>query len=145
MWSRKVLRERGDVGVDHLTEVISQPYVKIRLDMTSADGSWVVRVSTTKENLDRQLDALSVTRMAAERIYVDKKSGAPTDRPVLRARCRTLPAPAMWFVVHALDRLERTVRDIHSRRLGPSCPSGGRRSPVAAAPRRFGLSVAGSG
>ena len=43
------------------------------------------RVSTAKQDLDRQIDALRQVGIAAERIYVDKKSGATTERPGLTA------------------------------------------------------------
>ena len=43
------------------------------------------RVSTAKQDLDRQIDALRAVGIAPERIYVDKKSGATTDRPGLAA------------------------------------------------------------
>jgi len=43
------------------------------------------RVSTAKQDLDRQVDALSAVGIPAERIYLDKKSGATTDRPGLRS------------------------------------------------------------
>ncbi len=40
------------------------------------------RVSTTKQDLDRQIDALTTAGVDEQRIYVDKKSGGPppTDR-----------------------------------------------------------------
>ena len=68
------------------------------------------RVSTTKQDLDRQIDALERTGITRERIYVDKESGATTDRPGLReviAHAREGDV----IVVHTLDRLGRTVRD----------------------------------
>ena len=43
------------------------------------------RVSTTKQDLDRQVMALQAAGIAAERIYVDQKSGATTNRPGLQA------------------------------------------------------------
>ena len=43
------------------------------------------RVSTAKQDLDRQIEALVDVGIARERIYVDKKSGATVDRPGLRA------------------------------------------------------------
>jgi DNA invertase Pin-like site-specific DNA recombinase len=39
------------------------------------------RVSTAKQDLDRQLHALDAVGIAADRIFVDKKSGSTTDRP----------------------------------------------------------------
>ncbi len=43
------------------------------------------RVSTAKQNLERQIDALTAVGIDVERIYLDKKSGATVDRPGLRA------------------------------------------------------------
>jgi DNA invertase Pin-like site-specific DNA recombinase len=68
------------------------------------------RVSTVKQNLDRQIDALEQTGVPGDRIYVDKKSGATTDRPGLREVIAYARAGDV-IVVHTLDRLGRTVRD----------------------------------
>jgi DNA invertase Pin-like site-specific DNA recombinase len=68
------------------------------------------RVSTAKQDLDRQIDALRQVGIAAERIYVDKKSGATTDRPGLSAAL-AYAREGDVIVVHTLDRLGRTVRD----------------------------------
>ena len=68
------------------------------------------RVSTAKQDLDRQIDALRQVGIAAERIYVDKKSGATTDRPGLAAAL-AYAREGDVIVVHTLDRLGRTVRD----------------------------------
>jgi DNA invertase Pin-like site-specific DNA recombinase len=43
------------------------------------------RVSTAKQDLDRQLQALGEVGITAERAFVDKNSGSTTDRPGLRA------------------------------------------------------------
>jgi DNA invertase Pin-like site-specific DNA recombinase len=75
------------------------------------------RVSTGKQDLDRQVDALQQAGIAPERIYLDKKSGATTDRPGLQAALAYARGGDV-IVVHTLDRLGRTVRDtlnlIHS-------------------------------
>ncbi|MFI7494482.1 recombinase family protein [Kocuria sp. M4R2S49] len=68
------------------------------------------RVSTAKQDLDRQIDALRQVGIAPERIYVDKKSGATTDRPGLAAAL-AYARQGDVIVVHTLDRLGRTVRD----------------------------------
>ncbi|MEO9249334.1 recombinase family protein [Citricoccus nitrophenolicus] len=68
------------------------------------------RVSTTKQDLDRQIDALRQEGIAAKRIYVDKKSGASTNRPGLHAALDQAREGDV-IVVHTLDRLGRTVRD----------------------------------
>jgi DNA invertase Pin-like site-specific DNA recombinase len=39
------------------------------------------RVSTAKQDLDRQVDALTAVGIPAERIYLDRKSGATTEVP----------------------------------------------------------------
>lgn len=68
------------------------------------------RVSTAKQDLDRQIDALTTAGISPKHIYVDKKSGATVDRLGLR----TLIGYARngdVIVVHTLDRLGRTVRD----------------------------------
>ena len=68
------------------------------------------RVSTVKQDLDRQIDALEQAGIPRDRIYVDKKSGATTDRPGLR-EVITYAREGDVIVVHTLDRLGRTVRD----------------------------------
>lgn len=68
------------------------------------------RVSTTKQDLDRQVDALTTAGVAPERIWLDKKSGVTTDRPGLTALL-AFARPGDVIVVHTLDRLGRTVRD----------------------------------
>jgi len=68
------------------------------------------RVSTSKQDLERQLDALGKVGIPPARIYVDKKSGATTDRPGLRALLDYARGGDV-IVVHTLDRLGRTVRD----------------------------------
>ncbi len=68
------------------------------------------RVSTAKQDLDRQIDALTAAGVAADQIFIDKKSGATTDRPGLRAALG-YARDGDVIVVHTLDRLGRTVRD----------------------------------
>ncbi len=68
------------------------------------------RVSTVKQDLERQIDALMAVGIAEERIYLDKKSGATVDRPGLRA-VLGFARRGDVIVVHTLDRLGRAVRD----------------------------------
>ena len=68
------------------------------------------RVSTVKQDLDRQIDALTAAGISSERIYLDKKSGATVDRPGLRALTE-YARDGDVIVVHTLDRLGGTVRD----------------------------------
>jgi DNA invertase Pin-like site-specific DNA recombinase len=46
-------------------------------------------VSTVKQDLDRRIDALEQVGIPRDRIYVDRQSGATTDRPGLRRSSRT--------------------------------------------------------
>ena len=69
------------------------------------------RVSTTQQDLDRQLNALAKARVDPMRIYSDKKSGATTDRPGLIDVLDRLRESDV-LVVYTLDRLGRTVRDV---------------------------------
>lgn len=68
------------------------------------------RVSTAKQDLERQIDALTQTGIPRTRIYIDKKSGATTNRPGLTAALE-YARDGDTIVVHTLDRLGRTVRD----------------------------------
>lgn len=69
------------------------------------------RVSTTKQSLDRQLDALTATGIGDERIYVDKKTGANIDRDGLN-RLLAYARPGDTIVVHTLDRIGRNLREV---------------------------------
>ncbi|GAA4179361.1 recombinase family protein [Streptosporangium oxazolinicum] len=69
------------------------------------------RVSTTKQSLERQLDALNATGIPAERIYTDKKTGTSIDREGLAALLAYTRA-GDTIVVHTLDRLGRNLREV---------------------------------
>jgi len=68
------------------------------------------RVSTAKQDLDRQVDALEAIGINGKDIYLDKKSGSTVDRPGLRSLLNYAREGDV-IVVHTLDRLGRTVRD----------------------------------
>lgn len=68
------------------------------------------RVSSAKQDLTPQLDALAAAGISKEHIFVDKKSGATTARPGLQSALTHARAGDV-LVVHTLDRLGRTVRD----------------------------------
>lgn len=70
-----------------------------------------VRVSTTKQSLERQLDALAKAGLPEERIYVDKKTGATVDRPGLTTLLH-YARPGDTIVTHTLDRLGRNLREV---------------------------------
>jgi DNA invertase Pin-like site-specific DNA recombinase len=69
------------------------------------------RVSTTKQSLERQLDALGAAGIPGERIHVDKKTGATVDRPGL-TDLLTYARPGDTIVVYTLDRLGRNLREV---------------------------------
>ena len=69
------------------------------------------RVSTTKQSLERQLDALSAQGIPDERIYVDKKTGVTTDRDGLQ-KILAYARPGDTIVVHTLDRIGRNLREV---------------------------------
>jgi DNA invertase Pin-like site-specific DNA recombinase len=68
------------------------------------------RVSTAKQDLDRQIDALKAAGIDQENIYVDKKSGSTTNRDGLQQLLKHA-RDGDTITVHTLDRLGRTVRD----------------------------------
>ncbi|GAB2826181.1 recombinase family protein [Streptomyces chlorus] len=69
------------------------------------------RVSTIKQSLERQLDALEAAGIPDDRIHVDKKSGTSVDRPGLTALL-AYARPGDTIVVHTLDRLGRNLREV---------------------------------
>jgi hypothetical protein len=83
-----LLRDCWPLGVPEVSP--DRPYRFSRSIGTSSTVGSVellgyARVSTVKQNLDRQIDALEQVGIPRDRIYVDRKSGATTDRPGLRA------------------------------------------------------------
>ncbi len=70
------------------------------------------RVSTTGQDLDAQLAALTAAGVDGDRIYTDKLSGsAKTDRPGLTALL-DYARPGDAVVVTAIDRLGRSVAEV---------------------------------
>ncbi|MBO0879079.1 MAG: recombinase family protein [Mycobacterium sp.] len=68
------------------------------------------RVSTSHQDLERQLDALSKHGIPHERIYADKKTGATIDRPGFAELLRYARAGDI-IVSTNLDRLGRNLRE----------------------------------
>ena len=67
-----------------------------------------VRVSSTDQNTDRQLDGI-----ALDRIFTDKMTGSTKDRPQLKAMLDYVRY-GDTVVVHSLDRLARSLEDLIS-------------------------------
>ena len=82
------------------------------------------RVSTTHQDLDRQLDALGRHGIARESIYQDKKTGATIERPGFNELLR-YARPGDTIIATNLDRLGRNLReclniihDLRERNIG---------------------------
>jgi len=69
------------------------------------------RVSTTKQSLDRQLDALAGAGILTERIFTDRKTGTSVERDGLSALL-TYARRGDTIVVYTLDRLGRNLREV---------------------------------
>jgi DNA invertase Pin-like site-specific DNA recombinase len=68
------------------------------------------RVSTTHQDLRRQLDALAAEGISSERIWQDKKTGATVDRPGF-AELRRYARAGDTIVATNLDRIGRNLRE----------------------------------
>jgi DNA invertase Pin-like site-specific DNA recombinase len=69
------------------------------------------RVSTTRQSLARQLDALSAEGIPDERIYTDNKTGSSLEREGLN-QLLGYARPGDTIVVHTLDRIGRNLREV---------------------------------
>jgi DNA invertase Pin-like site-specific DNA recombinase len=65
-----------------------------------------VRVSTFDQNVDRQLDGISL-----DKIFTDKASGKDVDRPQLEAMLSFI-REGDTVIVHSMDRLARNLDDL---------------------------------
>lgn len=68
-----------------------------------------VRVSSTDQNPDRQTDALEAKDV--ERVFVDRMSGANTNRPELQAMLAYV-RKGDTVIVESISRLARSTRDL---------------------------------
>ena len=69
------------------------------------------RVSTTRQSLERQLDALNTEGIPDERIWTDKKTGTSIERDGLN-QMLGYARPGDTVVVHTLDRIGRSLREV---------------------------------
>ena len=69
------------------------------------------RVSTTEQNLDRQLIALRAAGVPDSNIYADKRSGKDFNRPAWKRLVRKLRAGDV-LVVKSIDRFGRSYDEI---------------------------------
>ena len=73
---------------------------------------YYARVSSTDQNLDRQLEAFKAMGATDRDIITDKKSGKDLDRPGYMALKTTLLRSGDTLVIKSLDRLSRSKADI---------------------------------
>ena len=66
-----------------------------------------VRVSTSDQNTDRQLDGVEL-----DQVFTDKLSGENKDRPQLEAMINYARSGDV-VIVHSMDRLARNLNDLH--------------------------------
>ncbi|ETT26911.1 Resolvase domain-containing protein [Rhodococcus rhodochrous ATCC 21198] len=69
------------------------------------------RVSTSRQNLDRQMDTLRKMGVDGDRIYADKVTGRTMDRPAWQV-CNSHLDAGDTLVVDALDRLGRSTLEV---------------------------------
>ena len=72
------------------------------------------RVSSMDQNADRQVIALQEKAVAAERIYIDSKSGKDFNRPQYQAMMRAMQAGDLLYVL-SIDRLGRNYEEVQEQ------------------------------
>lgn len=73
-----------------------------------------VRVSSTDQNEDRQLIALSACSISSKNIYTDKQSGKDFDRPQYKRLTRKLKSGDLLYIL-SIDRLGRNYEEIQNQ------------------------------
>ncbi|MCL2828369.1 MAG: recombinase family protein [Oscillospiraceae bacterium] len=73
-----------------------------------------IRVSTTEQNEDRQLDAMTALDIPDFRIFMDKLSGKDFNRPAYQRLLRKLK-PGDTLYIQSIDRLGRNYEDIQAQ------------------------------
>ena len=73
---------------------------------------YYARVSTTEQNLDRQLNIFHSLGAEDKDIITDKQSGKDLDRPGYTALKTTILRPGDTLIIKSLDRLSRSKLDI---------------------------------
>ena len=73
-----------------------------------------VRVSSTDQNEDRQMDALRERQVADGNIFLDKQSGKDFDRPQYKRLVRKLEVGDLLYIL-SIDRLGRNYEEIQNQ------------------------------
>ena len=70
-----------------------------------------IRVSTSKQNLDVQINEIKKNGVPEENLYIDKITGSKKNRPALN-RLIELLRPNDEIYIYKLDRLARSLKDL---------------------------------
>ena len=73
-----------------------------------------IRVSTTDQNEDRQLDAMTALNIPQSRIFIDKQSGKDFNRPLYKALIKKLKTGDLLYI-KSIDRLGRNYEEIQNQ------------------------------
>ncbi len=73
-----------------------------------------IRVSSTDQNEDRQVDALRSLHIPAQNVYLDKQSGKDFDRPAYRRMVRRMKKDDLLYI-KSIDRLGRNYEEIQNQ------------------------------
>jgi len=73
-----------------------------------------IRVSSTDQNEDRQLDAMQDLDIPKNRLFIDKQSGKDFDRPNYQKMVRLLKSGDLLYI-KSIDRLGRNYEEIQNQ------------------------------
>jgi len=73
-----------------------------------------IRVSSTDQNEDRQLDAMNALAIPHSQIFIDKLSGKDFNRPAYQALVKKLK-PGDLLYIKSIDRLGRNYEEIQNQ------------------------------
>ncbi len=73
-----------------------------------------VRVSSTDQNLDRQMLAMNELKIPCDRIYMDRLSGKDFERPAYKNLMKKLKPGDLLYIV-SIDRLGRNYDEIQNQ------------------------------
>ena len=73
-----------------------------------------IRVSSTDQNEDRQLVAMSAKKVPRQNLYMDKQSGKDFQRPQYKRLVKKLRPGDLLYIL-SIDRLGRNYKDIQEQ------------------------------
>jgi len=87
---------------------------QIRIGVINIKKYGYIRVSTTEQNEDRQLEAVKILKIPDANIFIDKLSGKDFNRPAYQALVAKLKLGDLLYV-KSIDRLGRNYEDIQTQ------------------------------